>query len=197
MLRLSLALTLALSGTCVFAQDRSGTVVQGSAGWGHTSTTGKTEGRSLWAIGNEPWNPNQKSSMAGKKFDKTTNPNIRNANLGTTSYSVDGRSPTGEFKQTREFFGLKNPWFGKKVYTTDQAALGSKSFVANSEKKFPVDAAATRDFYQADKKAAEKTTSFVTRDGTMAPKAQGSLDTVAKQGNLTIEQVRELLNKPH
>jgi hypothetical protein len=96
---------------------------------------------------------------------------------------------------TRSFLGLKNPWFGKKVVETPKAGLWSKSAVANIDKKVAVESAQTREYYQADKKVPGRTTSLTIRPTEMEGKAQGFVDSVSQQQTLTIEQVRELLNK--
>jgi hypothetical protein len=102
-----------------------------------------------------------------------------------------------KYYSVRSFLGIKNPWFGKVVYDSSQASLWSKSLVVNADKKVPVDSAQTRKFYQADKQAARreqpvKAGAYLGRGG-----AQGSLDKISDKidKNMTIEQVREILNK--
>ena len=67
----------------------------------------------------------------------------------------------------------------------------------NAGKKVPVESAQTQRLYEADKKAARReepvqTSAYLGRGG-----AQGSLDQISDKidKNMTIEQVRELLNK--
>ncbi len=98
---------------------------------------------------------------------------------------------------TRSFLGIKNPWFGRKTVEADKASLWSKTGIANADKKFAVDAAGTREFYQADKKAGERMEEVPTRSTKVEGKAQGMMDSISSQKNLTVEQVRELLNKNH
>lgn len=123
---------------------------------------------------------------AGGNFDKKLS--------GQKDFLYDKKTSTNKFS-TRSFFGLKNPWFGQKVADTGKASLWSKTEVANANKKFPIDSASTKEFYQADKKANERMTPYETGSTKVEPKAQGLLSGISEQKNLTVEQVRELLNK--
>lgn len=115
---------------------------------------------------------------------------------GQKEFQFDQKVTPDKFA-TRSFFGIKNPWFGRKTVATDQASLWSKTAVANADKSFAVDSANTREFYQADKVAGERLEEISTRSTKIEPKAQGMMDTISNQKNLTVEQVRELLNKNH
>ena len=95
------------------------------------------------------------------------------------------------------FLGLKNPWLGKTVYDSSQASLWSRTLVVNAGKKVPVESAQTQKFYQADKRVGRreepvKTSAYLGRGS-----VQGSLNQISDKidKNMTIEQVRELLNK--
>ena len=122
----------------------------------------------------------------GGNFDKKLS--------GQKDFLYDQKTSAGKFA-TRSFFGLKNPWFGKKVVDTGKASLWSKSAVANADKKFPLESAETREFYQADKNAFGRNEVVPTRPADARGKAQGVVEAVSRNDNLTIEQVRELLNK--
>jgi hypothetical protein len=113
---------------------------------------------------------------------------------GQKEFLFDQKVSTSNFS-TRSLFGLKNPWFGKKVVETGKASLWSKTEVANADKKFPLESADTREFYQADKKAGERMEAVPIRSIKMEGKSQGLMTSIAEQKNLTVEQVRELLNK--
>lgn len=123
---------------------------------------------------------------AGGNFDKKLS--------GQKDFVYDKKTSANKFS-TRSFFGLKNPWFGEKVVDTRKASLWSKTEVANADKKFPLESASTKEFYQADKKAHERTAPYPTQSTKVEPKAQGLLSSISDQKNLTVDQVRELLNK--
>lgn len=136
------------------------------------------------------------NSMDGKKFNGAGF-SISKKAAGPSEFLYDQKLSAEKYRSVRSFLGLKNPWFGKKVYDSSQASLWSKSLVVNAGKKVPVESAQTRRFYQSGKKAAEredpvKTSAYLGRGS-----AQGSLDQISEKidKNMTIEQVREILNK--
>ncbi len=100
-------------------------------------------------------------------------------------------------RNVRSFLGLKNPWFGKKIYESNQATVWSKTLITNADAEFPVKATKTEKFYQADKKVSRreepvKTSAYLGRGS-----SQGRLDEISEKidKNMTVEQVREILNK--
>ncbi|HEY5770511.1 MAG TPA: hypothetical protein VIS71_11760 [Terrimicrobium sp.] len=136
------------------------------------------------------------NSMNGKKFDPGGSPLGKRA-AESSKFLYDQKLSTEKYRTVRSFLGLKNPWLGKMVYDSRQVSFGSKSSAANAGKTFPVESADARKFYQADKKAARrdepvKTSAYLGRGS-----AQGSLDQISDKidKNMTIEQIRELLNK--
>jgi hypothetical protein len=97
---------------------------------------------------------------------------------------------------TREFLGIRNPWFGKKVYAT-QAALELNRYVL-ADRAYPVRDFETRAAAEDGEEAVivqkidrTQPTPFLGRG-----KSQEQLDKAYPQGQpLTIEEVRELLNR--
>jgi hypothetical protein len=134
--------------------------------------------------------------MNNKKFDGGGF-SFRKKAAGSSKFLYEQKFSAGKYRNVRSFLGLKNPWFGKMVYDSSQASLWSKTLGVSSGKKVPVESAQTQKFYQADRKVARreepvKTSAYLGRGG-----AQGSLDQISEKidKNMTIEQVRELLNK--
>jgi len=146
-------------------------------------------------------------------MERIMNPDRDRANpMGAKAFSAkpfEGRkfSGTGEFTgvkaartkefTTREFLGIRNPWFGKKVYATDAArelnryVLADRGYASRAVETRPVRdegrTAAVRDTTGADNRRG-----FVLRG-----KAQGSIDASYPSGGaLTMDEVRELLNRP-
>ena len=116
---------------------------------------------------------------------------------GSSQFLYDQKLSTEKYRNVRSFLGLKNPWLGKMVHDSSQASLWSKTLVVNAGKKVPVEPAQTQKFYQADKRVARreepvKTSAYLGRGS-----VQGSLNQISDKidKNMTIEQVRELLNK--
>jgi hypothetical protein len=134
--------------------------------------------------------------MNDKKFDGGGYSLGKKA-TGSSKFLYQQKFSAEKYRNVRSFLGLKNPWFGKMIYGSSQASLWSKTLGVNAGKKVPVESAQTQRLYEADKKAARreepvKTSAYLGRGG-----AQGSLDQISDKidKNMTIEQVRELLNK--
>lgn len=115
----------------------------------------------------------------------------------SSKFLYDQKLSAEKYRNVRSFLGLKNPWFGKMTYDSNRASLWSKTLGVNAGKRVPVESAQTQKFNQADKKAARreepvKASAYLGRGS-----AQGSLDQISDKidKNMTIEQVRELLNK--
>ena len=134
--------------------------------------------------------------MNDKKFDGGGSSLGKKA-AGSSKFLYDQKLSTEKYRNVRSFLGLKNPWLGKTVHDSSQASLWSKTLVVNAGKKVPVEPVQTQKFYQADKRVARreepvKTSAYLGRGS-----VQGSLNQISDKidKNMTIEQVRELLNK--
>lgn len=134
-------------------------------------------------------NPMGAKAFSGKPFEGR-------AFAGTGEYTGVKSARTKEFT-TREFLGIRNPWFGKKVYSTEAArelnryVLADRDYASRS-----VETRAARD--------EGRTAGTVNRtevDGERAflgrGKSQDSINTTYPAGGaLSIDEVRELLNRP-
>ena len=134
--------------------------------------------------------------MNGKKFQGEEFSPGKKA-VGPSKFLYDQKLSARKYHSVRSFLGVRNPWFGKLIHDSSQASLWSKTLGVNAGKKVPVESSQTQKLYQADKKAARreepvKTSAYLGRGS-----AQGSLDQISDKidKNMTIEQVRELLNK--
>lgn len=136
-------------------------------------------------------NLNQANPMGEKTFEAAP---FASKEFGATrGYSGVKSATTKEFG-TRSFFGIRNPWFGKKTYETQAAreltryVLSDKSFASRA-----VDTKAARD---AGKRAAGVDGAVDTRDFLARGKSQKSLDNTYPSGkSLSLDEVRELLNR--
>ena len=134
--------------------------------------------------------------MNNKKFDGEGFALAKKA-TGPSKFLYEQKLSAGKYQSVRSFLGVKNPWFGKIVYDSNQASLWSKALVVNANKKIPVESAETERFYQADKRAARREEPVKTSTYLGRGSRQGSLDQFSDKidKNMTIEQVREILNK--
>lgn len=135
----------------------------------------------------EQANPMGSKSFKGASFSA-------GAFQGAGSYNGVKTAPTKTFG-TRSFLGIRNPWFGKKVYETSAAreltryVLSDKSYASRAveTKAAPEEG---RTSWQSGR--AVETRSFLGRG-----KSQSALDAAspAAQSALSIEQVRDVLNR--
>ena len=138
-------------------------------------------------------NPNRdRSNPMGEKAFKSAEFSAREFQ-GGREYSGIKSARTKEFG-TRSFFGIRNPWFGKKVYETRAAqeltryVLSGKSFASKNVEG--------KSAWDADKRAARTDGAVDTRDFLARGKSQGTLNNTYSSGpSLSLDDVRELLNR--
>ena len=111
-------------------------------------------------------------------------------------FLYDQKYSAKKFESGRSFFGIKNPWFGNKVFDSGQADLWSKTLIANSDKKFRTEQAGTKAF-AVDGKTAAVEAPVEVKDYVVQGTAPGSVSKITDKihKDMTIEEVRELLNK--
>jgi len=139
--------------------------------------------------------PSLGSALQNKKFNGGSGIVLDKKAAGPQSFRYDQKFSASHYNATRNFFGLKNPWFGKKVFAADEANLWSKSAMPNAEKKYRVENARVKEFYQAGKKAATTRDPVETKPFLGKGSAEGAVAQMKK--DLTIDDVREILNKNH
>lgn len=133
-------------------------------------------------------NPMGEKAFTGKPFEGRTF-------SATEEYAGVKPARTREFA-TREFLGIRNPWFGKKVYATEAARDLNRYVLADrGYASRPVETETAPDGERTallrDAAEADNTRAFAVRG-----KAQGSIDAAYPSGGpLSIDEVRELLNR--
>ena len=142
---------------------------------------------------------NQSSTMQGKSFGgKTGSLALRKAGESKDSYAGVRDAYIKDFPFTRSFLGIKNPWFGGKVFDAKTADTFSKSVIMNADREVPVRKAEAVGYWDATKPA--NFGSPVVPVNPYFPKgsAQGAVNQIKDKINskMTIDEVRELLNKP-
>ena len=103
--------------------------------------------------------------------------------------------------ETRSFFGLKNPWFGRKVFDTASSSLTSRT-AKEAQEQFKTDAFAVKQFDKGTKEDLRDSSATVPTADQPRPylvpgKTQQGLDKFTQnlKKDLTIDDVRDLLNK--
>lgn len=137
-----------------------------------------------------------RNTMDGKPFNGGGTMDFSKKTAAQTTFVYDQKlKPQGY--TTRSFFGLKNPWFGKKIESAD-ASVWSKTIVENADRKVAVDNVKMTEFATGEKKASIGNgvvlqPQFVPKSGT--PGAMDQINSQLQKKNMTIDQVRDLLNK--
>lgn len=138
------------------------------------------------------------SPLTNKAFQSSTTMDLKKSGDEKMSYRDRKKGFGSDPFTTRSFFGLKNPWFGKKVFKSDAAGPWSKTSVTDANEKYKVETAKTDAFAQSKKKV--NTSSQVVESKPFLGKGavQGALDAEnPKKKDLSIDDVREILNKNH
>jgi len=141
----------------------------------------------------------QGNPLQGKEFGKTDSVGVRNASESKGGFAGVRDAYIKDYPFKRSFLGIKNPWFGGKVYDSQAASTWSKSAIANADRKVPVKKAEAVGFYDATKQATLGATTVPLHPFTPQAGAQGAVSRISDKINnkMTIDEVRELLNKPH
>ena len=138
----------------------------------------------------------QINPMNGKKFD-SGGFLMKKPATKSSSFSYMQKASTEKYTDVRSFLGIKNPWIGRKVYEPSQASVWSKTLIQNKDTTYPIKSASAGKFPGAERKASRPEQPVRTSPYLAQGSAQGRLDQLSEQidKNMTIEQVREILNK--
>ena len=133
--------------------------------------------------------------MQAKSFEGGGGVKIKTASIGKTPYDAGKTASLKEFSGARSFLGIKNPWFGNRIFETKAAPL---SGAANLNSSFPVRDAASGEFSASDKKARVASSDLNLRPFLISGKSAQGLDQISDKisKEMTIDDIREILNKP-
>ena len=136
--------------------------------------------------------------MQGKSFNGGGGVEIKDAAVGRQAFSGAKSPLLKEFAGTRSFFGIKNPWFGNRVFETKTASLSKSGGLGKLDAAYPVRDALTREFPSSEKQANLGTSTVPVRPFLVRGESQGALEQLSTKINkeMTIDDIRELLNKP-
>lgn len=133
--------------------------------------------------------------MQAKSFEGGGGMEMKSASIGKTPYDAGKTANLKEFSGTRSFLGIKNPWFGNRVFETKAAPLTG---LANFNSSFQVRDAAVGGFSASDKKARVVSSDLNLRPFLISGKSAQGLDQISDKisKEMTIDDIREILNKP-
>jgi len=141
--------------------------------------------------------PSLASPLAAKSYQASAF-NAKSFNTG--AYSGTKTASTGKF-ETRSFLGIKNPWFGQKVFATNTNREAQKA-ARESQQTYRTQTFAVREYDQSRKAdlrdaSTEVPTAAEPRPYLVPGKTQGAMDRYTENlhKDLTIDDVRDLLNK--
>jgi len=134
--------------------------------------------------------------LQSKSFSGTSSVPIKSSSKAGKGFYGLKDAETKAFPFTRSFLGVKNPWFGGKVFATKKTAPLSKY----DAKKAGTDKTTDVVAYYGATKSADYFGSPVVPLSTFVPRpaAGGAVSRISDKINqkMTIDEVRELLNKP-
>jgi hypothetical protein len=146
-----------------------------------------------------------------RMMDRLLNPKTDRANpMGSKSFSAAPFAARkfeggGEYRGvkaarskeygTRKFLGIRNPWFGQKVYETGAARELTRYLL--SDKQFASRAVASKPAREDGRAAPRVDGEIDAREFLGRGKSQGSLDNRYTQGGapLSLDEVRDMLNR--
>ncbi len=133
--------------------------------------------------------------MQDRAFEGGGGLDVKDARGLDGKFSTPEEFRAGNYRQTRSFLGIKNPWFGSRVFETRTVRVDS-SPTFDIAKEFATQPEASRPYIDS-KREIPATTPVPTRAYPVRGGAQGTLDPVGEKArkDLTIDEVRELLNK--
>lgn len=138
--------------------------------------------------------PSKVNAMGSKSFD--TRPYEGAKYEGVREFNGVKSAQTKGFA-TREFLGIRNPWFGKKVFATEAARDLHRYVLA--DKVYDTKAVESQAAREDGRTAVlpVRTEADATRPFLGKGKSQAQLDVAYPQGQpLSIDEVRDLLNRP-
>lgn len=135
-----------------------------------------------------------RSMYSGKSFGAESNV-LGKKTSEVPAFRYDQKYNSTNYRETRSFFGIKNPWFGAKTFDVRKDKEASKDLY-DGNKDFQVREAETKTAWQSDKTMNTGNEIVEIRSFEAKGKQQRNLDlTHQKNKDMTIEEVRELLNK--
>ncbi len=139
----------------------------------------------------------QASQFQSKKYDGGGHLQIKSASYANASFNGSRSALVKDFSGTRSFLGIKNPWFGEKVFASKSADLSAKGGLPNSRRSFDTKSASVKNYSAATKQANIGSSVVPTRPFLVQGSSQPSFDQISAKmkKEMTIDEVRELLNK--
>jgi hypothetical protein len=137
------------------------------------------------------------SPLQSKSYQGAAGLKIQGSPVSDKTYGTPQSRNLKEFQGSRSFLGIKNPWFGQLTYDAKSASLSPRGG-GELSKSYSVKPAAVT-FYAASSRSANSSKPQVPLQPFLVPgEAQGAMQQISDRvkKEMTIDDVRELLNKP-
>jgi hypothetical protein len=137
------------------------------------------------------------SPLQSKSYEGTSDLKIKSAAASSKTYGVAGSANLKEFQGSRSFLGIKNPWFGERTYDAKTASLTTRGG-GDLTKSYRVKQAAVSPYSASTRSANPSKPEVPLKPFLVQGEAQGAMQQISDKvkKEMTIDDVRELLNKP-
>jgi hypothetical protein len=137
------------------------------------------------------------SPLQSKSYEGTSDLKIKSATASSKTYAVAGSANLKEFQGSRSFLGIKNPWFGERTYDAKTASLTTRGG-GDLTKSYRVEQAAVSSYSASTRSANPSKPEVPLKPFLVQGEAQGAMQQISDKvkKEMTIDDVRELLNKP-
>jgi len=137
------------------------------------------------------------SPLQSKSYPGAAGLKIQGSPVSDKTYGTPQSRNLKEFQGSRSFLGIKNPWFGQLTYDAKPASLSPRggAELSRSYSVKPADVTS----YAASSRSANSSKPQVPLQPFLVPgEAQGAMQQISDRvkKEMTIDDVRELLNKP-
>jgi hypothetical protein len=137
------------------------------------------------------------SLLQSKSYQGASGLKIQGASVSGKTYGATQSRPLKEFQGSRSFLGIKNPWFGQLTYDSKSASLSPRSG-AELSKSYSVKPSAVVPYAASSQSANLSKPEVPLQPFLVQGEAQGAMQQISDKvkKEMTIDDVRELLNKP-
>ena len=137
------------------------------------------------------------SPLQSKSYQGEAGLKIQGSPVSDKTYGTPQSRNMKEFQGSRSFLGIKNPWFGQLTYDAKPASLSARGG-AKLSKSYSVNPAAVTSYAASSRSANLSKPQVPLQPFLVQGEAQGAMQQISDRvkKEMTIDDVRELLNKP-
>jgi hypothetical protein len=137
------------------------------------------------------------SHLQSKSYQGAAGLKIQGSPVSDKTFETPQSRNMKEFQGSRSFLGIKNPWFGQLTYDAKPASLSPRGG-AEVSKSYSVKPAAVTSYAASSRSANSAKPQVPLQPFVVQGEAQGAMQQISDRvkKEMTIDDVRELLNKP-